>query len=234
MQTQFPSQFTAIWEAISEHISAQVTKDTYERWFKAVTLTAADENDIILTAPNKIYQFWIESNYMALLQSSIASVLGAPRRIQFAVAEEPSPAPKSITSAPEPAPEPEPVPEQCVSEDEEDIAHSHLLKDAPADSKTHSRARDTNGAANSAPCNGGMNPRNTFASFVVGANNQFAHAASLAVSQSPARTYNPLFIYGRVGLGKTHQQGPDPFEKSSLKTKAIWLSLAAAHIWASQ
>jgi chromosomal replication initiator protein len=83
---------------------------------------------------------------------------------------------KGQTSATDPEPKPDELPQARSSEPKEpDVAAAH-----------------------------GMNPRNTFDTFVVGSNNQFAHAAGLAVAQSPAKTYNPLFIYGGVGLGKTH------------------------------
>jgi len=73
-------------------------------------------------------------------------------------------------------------------------------KPEPKPGQNHKRRPRQNGHANSSP----LNPNFTFENFVTGPSNSFAHAAALGVSQSPGRAYNPLFIYGQTGIGKTH------------------------------
>ena len=160
---------TQLWQRLSATLKSQVSADSFKRWFSAVELVEASDKSLTFCVPNNIYQFWIESNYMAALQNAIITAVGGPRSIKFS-------SPSGVAAQ-------MPV---------EDII---ALKEISPESQ-----RDAKAAATVA----GLNPRNTFESFVVGPNNEIAHAASLAVAQTPARTYNPLFIYGGVGLGKTH------------------------------
>ena len=163
--------YRRIWDEIASSIQPHVSVDAFQRWFAAIELIQADELALTFQVPNTIYQLWIESNYLNLVQSATLSVLGSPRDIKFRVLDN-GKTNVLVESRVEQSSEP---PQARIQEKESEVASNH-----------------------------GMNPRNSFETFVVGSNNQFAHAAALAVAQSPAKTYNPLFIYGGVGLGKTH------------------------------
>ena len=152
-----------IWAAVSRRIRERISADGYERWFSGVSATSCTGETITLCVPNPIHQFFIESNYLPILEEAVREVV--PTNVAVHFSSEP-PETESIAR---------PVP----------VARPHREKFQTAGTT-------------------GMNVRNTFDAFVVGTNNQFAHSAALAVAKSPARSYNPLFIYGGSGLGKTH------------------------------
>src|SRR5207237_4121089 len=78
----------AIWEKLSAALKPQVSADTFKRWFSAVELTKATEDELTFLVSNNTYQFWIESNHMAALQSAITDAVGAPRTIRFLTSAE--------------------------------------------------------------------------------------------------------------------------------------------------
>jgi len=162
-----------IWNSISEVIRQRISADGYERWFHGVNVVSDDGLKLVLSVPNPIHQFFIESNYMPLVQDAATDILGSGRKIHFVAADK-------VETAPAVAAEPA-APKITVKESKPTAAQA------------------ASGAASS-----NLNARNTFETYVVGTNNQFAHGAAMAVAKSPAKTYNPFFIYGGSGLGKTH------------------------------
>jgi len=175
-------ELQAIWTPVSETLRGRVSEDAYHRWFHEVELACMDDKSVTLRVPNPIHQFFIESNFLTVLQSAFEECGSGTREVRFVFS----------------------------SNGEHSNGNGNGNGDAEADDFADIPAPVAEPAAPRRPNRQaigqslGMNPRNSFDTFVVGANSQFAHAASQAVAQSPAKTYNPLFIYGGSGLGKTH------------------------------
>jgi len=188
-----------IWTQISDILKAEVSEDCFKRWFSTLKLQLVDENNFCLCAPNAIYQFWIESNYASILGAAVERVLGGKRKITF-----------------------------VISSSDNDL---DLFQDEEPDIKANGKHVSGNSKAparkGKTSCSPNLHARYTFDNFVVGAGNQFAHAAASAVSDVPAKRYNPFFLYGGVGLGKTHLMqaiGQRVFSTSNHKARVIYLS----------
>jgi chromosomal replication initiator protein len=151
-----------------------VSVDAVTRWFRPLRVHDYANKTLTLSSDNSIYQFWIEENYLSQLKATASRVLGESVSILFY-------SPDGADSA---------VPPNAPPKAESVRVKKELVRLAPQAASADSR--------------GCLNPRSTFESFVVGTNNRLAHAAAMAVAQAPARTYNPLFLHGSVGLGKTH------------------------------
>jgi len=163
------------WDSICTELQQAVSPDAVERWFKPLHLEDRTDDALLLRADNTIYQYWIEENFMPQLKRAASTVLGVPVKIHF-------------------------VPQEGA-QNGESVAPAARVSDRPAPS---AKPEEEKLRFSTTDRTGGLNARNSFESFVVGTNNEFAQAAARAVAKAPARTYNPLFLHGAVGLGKTH------------------------------
>ncbi len=166
----------AVWTASQETLRGMLKPEIYSLWFSPVRATALKGDVLTLEVADDFCVMWLTDNYLDLLRSVVSKVSVRPIKIEFVVGEGLPTAPVAKTLA-----------EAEAEEDAENAAAPAKPEAAPA--------------GKGEPL---FNPNNTFATFVVGNANEFAHSAALAVAQNPGKAFNPLFLFGGVGLGKTH------------------------------
>ncbi len=163
-----------LWNAIAGRLRDTLTETTYDTWFGQAHPRSYNGEQLVVEVPNDFTRDWIEGHFLDLVTRAAGETATTGAVVNFTVGER-------IQARPQ-APQAEPE------------RQSQRAPSAPR-SET-AQPRETAEVE--------LNPKYTFDLFVIGSSNRFAHAAALAVAEAPAQAYNPLFIYGGTGLGKTH------------------------------
>jgi len=166
-----------LWAKVAAAVRAQLSEATWNTWFQGVHALETTDETLTLGVPSTVAVERIRTSYLGLLADAVQALTGVPHTIEL-----------KVDTAP-----------RADADDALDVPSDPAVDPAVTE---RVRAPETDPA--SAWPSTQLNPRYTFDQFVIGASNRFAHAAALSVAESPARSYNPLFIYGPAGLGKTH------------------------------
>ena len=179
-----------LWQKVLAKTDGILPKDAVNQWISRIMPVALENGELVLAVRDTFTKQYIEPRYLALLGDAVHQALGADYTIRLVVdAKKAEPAKESVLR-PEPAPTKE-EPKQSA-----DTPAQGSLPLTPTPSDTHAAAPDDATT---------LNPKYTFDAFVTGRSNQFPYAMAKAVADAPGLpSHNPLFIYGGVGLGKTH------------------------------
>jgi len=158
-------------------IEGKVGPHSFSTWFKPTSLKVDQGAALVIQVPATLYAEWLPRHYSVVLAEALAEVGRGYVKLIFEVQGSQG----GHAAPPDPPAATQPSAAQVHHGDADEFATTPV-----------------------AGIPGGLNPRYTFDTFIVGPSNQFAHAACRAVAEAPSRSYNPLFIYGGVGLGKTH------------------------------
>jgi chromosomal replication initiator protein len=168
-----------VWRAALGELQVSLSPANYETWLRDTELVDVEEHRFRIAVPNGFAKDWLETRYRSLISQTLARIVGYSVQVEFLV--EPTRNGNGTHA-----------PEAEAGDGTDDVAAlRQTVRVEPA------RIGGEPGATN-------LNPRYTFANFIVGSANRLAHAASLSVAERPGHAYNPLFLYGGVGLGKTH------------------------------
>jgi chromosomal replication initiator protein len=169
-----PLNLKQLWTAALGELQVGLSRAQYDTWFKDTQVVSEEDDVFLIAVPNAFAREWLESKFRAQVRATLQHLVGRTVDVRF------------VTSSAAPP--------------------------------SGSRASGSSQAASPASAGGGqqssgperreagalLNARYTFSTFVVGSNNRLAHAAALSVAERPGHSYNPLFVYGGSGLGKTH------------------------------
>ena len=174
-----PTSAAALWSAIADELQQTLAAPTYSAWFGRASGKALTHDALEVEVPNEFVRSWISGHFMDLVTSAASTAHGAPLAVALTIGREEAPLAAAAPAAVEP----------LAASSAEDALVLPPVTPLPVSPE----ARTLN-----------LNRNATFETFVIGPSNRFAHAAALAVAESPSQAYNPLFIHGATGLGKTH------------------------------
>ena len=165
------------WVRVLDALEKKVNRNSYETWLKPTRYDHAQGAILFVRVPNPEFCH-IGERYGDLISEALENLGLEFRDVEFVTSEEQRGDGKAADRAGQPA-------------------ATSPVSDKPVSGPVTQQRFDWDGAAQ-------LNPRYTFDDFVIGTGNQFAHAAARAVAERPSKAYNPLFLYGGVGMGKTH------------------------------
>src|SRR5438046_2807244 len=199
------SQDTTSGNPLFSSLERRVGRQTFETWFRPLTVTkSAAERVVKIGVPNAVVRDWIVSHYTDALEASLAEQELSHYRIEWLLRG--TTESRTRTAA------------QTASSVDPRLVPAPGLDGLAQDSEPPAFVESTPSL---------LNDRYTFSSFVVASCNRFAHAAAQAVAEAPGKTYNPLYLYGGVGLGKTHliQATGHAIKRANPKLQVAYLSL---------
>ncbi len=172
-----------IWQAALGDLQVQIPRNEFDTWIKQTSLVAIEDGLAIVGATNIFVRQELEGRYVAPITQTLSTILGYTVQVRVVIDSHG---------------------DNGADDDETPRASTNGNGASPRATAQQRLSTEPTQLELPTPRTAMLHPRLTFDSFIVGSSNRLAHAACLAVSEHPAMAYNPLFLYGGVGLGKTH------------------------------